>query len=135
MKKSLPHLQRNNYMNSTYNASLPERTAIVAIVLASLATIIYACMTTEVPSSILATVLILLYAFSRITLRFAHAIEARMLANSRVKPLTMWPKIIMLALVTACTFMVMPEKELLLLCLPSVWAAMAIHLKQDVFQD
>lgn len=122
-------------MTNTYNANLPERTAIVAIVLISFVAMIYACVAAENPSPLHPILLALAYTCMRIGCSFMYAIETGMLANSQQKPLSMWPKIIILGLVTATMGMAIPEKELLLFCLAPMWAAMAIHLKQDYFQD
>ena len=122
-------------MINTYNASIPERATVVVIGLASLAVILCGFMTTELPRPIPLVLVIFSYAFSRIMFRFAYTTEVRMLANSRVKPLSMWPKIVIFALMTAGPYMVIPHKELFLFCFASMWAAVAMHLKKDVFQD
>ena len=122
-------------MINTYNASPSERATIVVIGLVSLAVILYGVMTTELPRPIPLVLVIFSYAFSRIMFRFAYTTEVRMLANSRVKPLSMWPKIVIFALMTAGPYMVIPHKELFLFCFASMWAAVAMHLKKDVFQD
>ena len=122
-------------MANTYNASPPEHAAIVAIGLISLAVMLYGFMTTGLPRPIPVVLVIFCYAFSRIMFRFAHTTEAGMLANSRGKPLSMWPKIIIFALPTAVFCMVIPEKDFLLFALAPMWAAVAMHLKKDVFQD
>ena len=122
-------------MINTYTASLLERTTIVAIWLVSLAAILYGFMATELPRPIPVVLAMFSYAFSRIMFLFAHTTEARMLANSRVKPLSMWPKIIVFALPTAGLYMVIPQKEFFLFALAPMWAAVSMHLKKDVFQD
>ena len=122
-------------MINTYNASLPERAIIVVIGLVSLAVILYGVMTTELPRPIPLVLVIFSYAFSRIMFRFVCTTEARMLANSRVKPRSMWPKIVIFALMTVNLYMVIPHKEPFLFCFASMWAAVAMHLKKDVFQD
>lgn len=122
-------------MINTYNASIPERATVVVIGLVSLAAILYGFMATELPRPIPVVLVIFSYVFSRIMFRFAYTTEARMLANSRVKPLSMWPKIVIFALPTAGLYMVIPQKEFFLFALAPTWAAVSMHLKKDVFQD